>query len=418
MRVVAVGLNHKTAPLAVRERATISKGNMDEALEELRLRVGKGVILSTCNRSEIYTIVPSVAQGMERLKTFFTSYHKLARRDLEPYLYTYSQRKAVSHLFRVTAGLDSLILGEAQILGQVRDAYSAASQRELTGGVLARLFHNALRVGKRARRETDIGRNALSVSRAAVELAKRDLGSLGDKKAMVIGLGDAGKMAARAMADAGVADIAVASRTYERTADMAGEMGWRPVHLNGLGEMLQGVDIAIFATGSPGYVLTPETLTSVAGGNGHSLFLVDIAVPRDIDPRVKTCPGVHLYDLDDLETVAETNRRQREQEAKKVEVIVEEEADKFMEWLRGLEVVPTVAAIREQAEGFRVRELSRLMKRLPDLDEANQQTVDAFSKALVKRLMYQPIAFLKEVQNPAYTQAARDLYGLGDGDEE
>ncbi|MSQ22858.1 MAG: glutamyl-tRNA reductase [Dehalococcoidia bacterium] len=413
MKIVAIGLNHQTANLALREQLTVGPEEMNEALETLRLRVGNGVILSTCNRSEVYALMPTVAKGTESLKGFITAYHRVARRDIEPHLYAYSQRKAVRHLFRVASGLDSLIIGESQILGQVRDAYGAASRSGLTGGTLARLFHHALRVGKRARRETNIGRNALSVSRAAVEMARRALGDLRDKRVLVVGLGDAGKLAAQALADAGVADITVTNRTYQRAVDMADQLGGRAVPFGDLAEMLEGADIVVSATGSPGYTITPEMVARARISAERPLFLMDIAVPRDIDPAVRAFPGVHLYDIDDLEIVAETNRRLREQEAEKVKRIVEEEVGQYMEWLSSLEVIPTVAAIREQAENLRATELAKIMKRLPDLDEEAQRRLTAFSKALVKKLMHQPITSLKEKRSPAYTKTARELFDLG-----
>jgi len=319
----------------------------------------------------------------------------------------------VKDLFRVAAGLDSMVVGESEILGQVRDAYGAASSAGLARGTLARLFHHALRVGKRARRETGIGRNALSVSRAAVELARHALGDLRDKRVLVVGLGDAGRLAAQALSDAGATDITVTNRTYQRAADMASQLGGRAVPFNGLGDMMEEADIVVSATGSPGYLITPEMVAQARVGNDRPLFLIDIAVPRDIDPAVKAFSGVHLYDIDDLETVAEANRRQRGQEAQKVEAIVEQEVGQFMGWLSSLEVVPTVAALRESADNLRVRELARVMKRLPDLDEEEQRRLTAFSKALVKKLMHQPIASLKEKRNATYTQAARELFDLG-----
>ncbi len=413
MKILAIGVNHQTANLALREQLAVGPEEMNEALETMRLRVGNGVILSTCNRSEVYGLMPTVAKGAESLKGFLTAYHRVARRDIEPHLYVYSQRKAVRHLFRVASGLDSLILGEAQILGQVRDAYGAASRAGLAGGTLARLFHHALRVGKRARRETNIGRNALSVSRAAVELARRALGDLSNKRVLVVGLGDAGRLTAQALSDAGVADITVTNRTYQRAVDMANQLGGRVVPMDDLDEMMEETDIVVSATGSPGYVITPEMVARARVSNDRPLFLIDIAVPRDIDPAVKAIPEVHLYDIDDLEIVAEANRRLREQEAQKVEGIVEEEVAQFMEWLSSLEVIPTVAAIRERADTIRAQELTRVLKRLPDLDLEEQRKLAAFSKALVKKLMHQPIASLKETRNPAHTQATRELFDLG-----
>ena len=412
MKIMAIGLNHQTAPLELREQVTIGQGEMSNALNTLRDSLGKGVILSTCNRSEVYSLVASQRRGVETLKEFFTACHNVTRREIEPYLYVYHQNEAVRHLFRVASGLDSLIVGEAQILGQVRDAYAIANQHGMAGGALSRLLHQALRVGKRARRETDIGRNAISVSRAAVEMARKILGDLKDKSVLVVGLGDAGKMAARALANAGVTKITVTNRTYKMAEEIATELGGVAIPIDVLEKSLSETDIIVSATGSPGYVITPELLTRARGGDVHPLLLVDIALPRDIDPAVTRVPGVNLLDIDNLETVAAANRRHRSVEAQKVESIVTEEVGYFMSWLVSLEVVPTVAALREQAEDIRFRELDKVLKRLPRLTEDEQARLVAFSHATVNKLLHQPIVSLKENRDPAFIQMVRYLFGL------
>ncbi|MBI4200467.1 MAG: glutamyl-tRNA reductase [Chloroflexi bacterium] len=415
MRIVVVGLNHTTASLAVRERVAVAAGELGEALEALRARVGNGVVLSTCNRSEVYALVASLPRGVDALKGFFSAYHRAARRSLEPHWYVHIHRQAVHHLFRVAAGLDSLILGEAEVLGQVRDAYAAASERGLCGGTMARLFHQALRVGKRARRETAIGRHALSVSRAAVELGRQVLGDVRGKRVLVVGLGDAGVLAARALADAGAGEVAVTNRTFRRAEELARQLGGVAVPFDNLVEALAKADILVSATGSPGYVLDVQTVALARAASQRPLVLVDIAVPRDIDPRVSEVPGVHLYALDDLEALAETNRRQRQQEAERVEVIVGEEVDRFVGWLSSLESVPTVAALRERAESIRARELARLLRRLSLLPDGQRESVEAFSRAMVKKLLHEPIVALKGQRDPARLQVARELFDL-DGD--
>ncbi|MBI4202489.1 MAG: glutamyl-tRNA reductase, partial [Chloroflexi bacterium] len=368
--------------------------------------------LSTCNRSEVYTLAPSARAGLRDLKEHLAYYHRIPLEELEPHLYAFSQRGAVRHLFRVASGLDSLILGESQVLGQVRDAYAAATRAGMAGGVLSRLFHQAMRMGKRARRETAIGRSALSVSRAAVELARRHLGDLATKRILVIGVGDAGALAARALADTGARDITVANRTLARAEELAAELDGRAAPLENLPLLLEEADIAVSATGSPGYVLTPELVAQARVSTDRPLFLIDIASPRDVDPGVKTFAGVHLYDIDDLEAVAETNRRARQAEARKVEAIVSQEADAFMAWLRALDVVPTVAAMHQQAEALRARELARALKRLPQFSDTDAATLEAFSRALVKKLLHKPTAALKSQHDDALIQAARDLFGL------
>ncbi len=252
MTILAVGLNHRTASLQVRDRMAISSGELDGALSALRDRLGQGVILSTCNRSEVYFVAPAAENGAAALIEYLCAYHGIARQEITPYLYVHEQEAAVRHLFRVASGLDSMILGEAQILGQVRNAFEVASQQGLTEGTLVRLFHQALRAGKRARSETSIGRNALSVSRAGVELARQVLRELRGKRVLVIGLGDAGKLAARALADAGVEEISVANRTYQRALEAAAELGGIAVPLEELDRELEQADIVVTSTGSPG----------------------------------------------------------------------------------------------------------------------------------------------------------------------
>ncbi|MBI2170657.1 MAG: glutamyl-tRNA reductase [Chloroflexi bacterium] len=413
MRIIILGLSHHTAPVDLRDKVAVPSAQLPEALRALRSSLGKGVILSTCNRTEVYTITPSAAAGLQALSAHFAAYHGVPLEELEPHLYAYSQRQAVRHLFRVACGLDSLILGESQILGQVREAYAASSRAGMAGGALSRLFHQALRVGKRARRETAIGKNALSISRAAVELARRHLGDLSQKGVLVIGAGDAGALAARALADAGVTDITVANRTYARAAELAADLNGRAAPLDDLPLLLEQTDIAISATGSPGYVLTPKLVAQARVSSDRPLFLIDIASPKDVDPAVKTFTGVHLYDMDDLEAVAETNRRARQAEAKKVDAIVHQETDAFMAWLRSLGVVPTVAALHQQAEALRARELARALKRLPELASADQSTLEAFSRALVKKLLHTPTATLKAKGDPTLTETAQELFGLG-----
>lgn len=410
MRVVAVGLNHQTAPLALRDRVAVPASQLGGALDALRSFVERGVVLSTCNRFELYTIASSDLQGSEALRGFVTWYHHASREEVEPYLYTYSQEQAVRHLFGVSSGLNSLILGESQILGQVREAYGTASRAKMAGGALARLFHQALRVGKRARKETGISRNALSISRAAVELARRSLGDLASRRVLVIGVGDAGKLAARALVDAGATEVTVTNRTYAGAAELAAELGGRAHPFEELPGLLENADIAVTATGSPSYIVTPEVLGRARVASRGPLFLIDIAVPRDVDPAVNHSPDVHLFDIDDLETVAETNRRHREKEGRKVQAIVDEEVEGFMQWLHSLEVVPTVASLHRRAESIRQQEVSKALKYLPSLSEQDQATLEAFSKALTKKLLHRPITSLKNRRDPYYTQAAHDLF--------
>ncbi len=416
MTILVVGLNHKTAPLHVRDLVAVSSGGLEDALGELRGHVDSGVILSTCNRSELYALVPSLAAGTHALLGYMCDYHGVDRRELAPYVYVYQQEEAVRHLFRVACGLDSMILGETQILGQVRNAFGVASRGGQTQGALTRLFQQALRVGKRARGETGISRNPLSISRAAVELTRRVFPEITGRRVLVLGIGDAGKLATRALADAGTPEIVVANRTYDRAVEIAAQLGGTPLPSEEVGTALGCADIVICSTGSPGYLLTPEMITRARDGSHRSLVIVDIAVPRDVDPAVKGLPTVSLYDIDDLEAVSETNRRERAREARKVEAIVDGEVARFMDWLNSRETVPTVAALREHAEAIRSRELARLLRRLPTLSDDDMKPLEAFSRALVNKLLHGPFTSLKVKRDAAHTQAVRELFDLdGDG---
>ena len=414
MPILVVGVNHRTAPLQVRDRVAVSSGELEGALRALQHHVGNGVILSTCNRTEVYSLVAAVETGTDVVMGYISDYHGVARQEIAPYVYVYDQETAVRHLFRVASGLDSMILGEAQIQGQVRRALSAAGKHGLSNGTLTRLFDQAVRVGRRARKETAIGHNALSVSKAAVELARKALHHLTGKRVLVLGLGDAGKLAIRALVNAGAGDISVANRTYQRAVGSAAELGGLPTPFEELSYALAATDIIVTTTGSPDYILTADMIAGARANVPNPLFIIDIAVPRDVDPAAKGLPGVHLYDIDDLEAVSDTNRRERAREAGKVEAIIAEEVTRFMEWLASLEMVPTVAALQQRAEAIRTRELARLLKRLPGLSEEERKPLEAFSQALVNKLLHGPITSLKG--NGRSAQALRELFDL-DGKE-
>ena len=415
MEFLVVGLNHRTAPLEVREKLSITKARMPDALEAMSAYVDQGVILSTCNRSEVYTIGPEKHLG-ENVEGFFSDYFDIPPADIDSYLYTYHHEDSIHHLFRVSSSLDSMILGEGQILRQVRDAFEGASQAKMVQGSLSHLFHQAIRVGKKVRRETAISRNALSVSRACVELARLLLGDLRELKVMVIGAGDAGKLAARALRDAGVGEMVVTNRTYQRAAELARDLDGEAAPFEDMPRVLQDTDIAISSTGSPEYVLEGEAVSRAMSYRPHRpLFLIDIAVPRDIGPEVSRIDNVYLYNIDDLESISEANRLQREQEAQKAEVIVAHEVKQFLHWYDTLDVVPTVKALRQQAEEIRERELAKLLGRMDhQLTEKELWSLEAMSRAIVKKLLHEPTAYLKDRPSPDKVRLARELFSLTD----
>jgi glutamyl-tRNA reductase len=306
-----------------------------------------------------------------------------------------------------------MVLGESQILGQVRDAMSVATQAGSLNGVLSRLLHSAIRVGKRARSQTDIGRYSVSVSSAAVALARQTAGTLDERTVLVISAGSTGELAARSLADSGVARILVANRTARRATTLAGEIGGQAVPFSRLAWALAESDIVISGTGSVEFILGPELISSVvANRDGRELVLIDIAVPRDVDPAVGQLPGVRLFDIDDIQAVSRAGMRGRRRQILRVEAHVEDEVDDFMEWWRSLDALPVIAALRERAEDGRRRELERTLRALPDLDDEQKARIKAMSRAIVKKMLDRPIARLKNgASTGTYVDAMRDLFG-------
>ncbi len=413
MEFLVVGLNHRTAPLEIRERLAVPKAQLPEALDALSTRVSQGVILSTCNRSEVYTA--GVEDGLKgRVDEFLVDHFGVSMEDLGPYLYSYQHKECVRHLFRVSSSLDSMIMGEGQILRQVRDAFEAAAQANTVQAPLSRVFHRALRMGKRVRRDTAIGKNAVSVSRACVELARRVLGDLSQRRVMVMGTGDAGKLATRALQDSGVKSVVVTNRTFQRAADLVGELDAQAAPFEDMPRLLEEVDIVIGCTGSPGYVLSAGMVeNAIARRPDKPLFLIDIAVPRDIDPDAAEIPNVYLHDIDDLQAISNTNRLERERQASYAEEIVAQETIQFLEWYEDLDKMPTISALRRRAEEIREQELARLLKMLDgSMTPGDVGHLDMMSRALVKKLLHAPTAYLKEHSGSDDLRLVRDLFDL------
>ena len=410
--VTCVGLNHRTAPVEEREKVAFSAEELPAALSRLRERIGGAVILSTCNRTELYTTTGGDHVEMERLVDALAD---CKGTQLQPRLtYFLTHEEAVRHLFRVAAGVDSMVLGESQILGQVRDAMSAATQAGSLNGVLSRLMHSAIRVGKRARSQTHIGRYSVSVSSVAVELARKTAGTLEGKTVLVISAGSTGKLAAHSLADSGAERVLVTNRTPARAAALARSIGGQTVPFSHLPRALAESDIVISGTGAGGFVLGPELVApAVASRNGSPLLLLDVAVPRDIDPAVRELPGVHLFDIDDIEAVSRASLRGRRREVLRVEAHVEDEVEDFLAWWRSLDVVPAIAALRERAEEIRHGELERALRRMPDLDDEERERIEAMTRAIVKKMLDRPIARLKNGADTVYMGALEDLFQVG-----
>ncbi len=417
MKLAVVGVNHRTAPLEVLEQLAVVGNDLEGANKRLAARTGQAVVLHTCNRTEFYTIAEATENAEEAIAEFLEEKYRISYESLAPYIYTYFHTDAVNHLFRVTCSLDSMILGESEVLGQVREAFGAAVAAKTASTPITRVFHQALRVGKRARSETAIGQNALSISYAFVELAKRTLGDIKDAKALVVGAGEAGKLASVALRNVGVEHLTVMNRTHARAVELAEELNEAYVlPMDELQVALDNSDIVIACTGSPEYMITEDAISrAISARAGRPLLLLDVAIPRDVDPAIKDMESVHLADISDLDAIADVNRQRREQEAERVAIIIDDEVHKFQTWWDALRIVPTLADLRHQSESLRERELSRTLKRLQHLSADDQEVIAALSKSLVNKLLHNPVTRLKGEGKPADIQSLRWLFRL-DGD--
>ena len=415
MHIVLTGLNHRTAPLDLRERISFSRDQLPEALPILAERVGHGVILSTCNRTEVYTLADEPADAATEVRRFLSEYHDLDTELLASALYDSADIDAVRHLFRVASGLDSMIVGESEILGQVRGALTAASQHHSLLTPVSRLFHRAMRTGRRVRTETRLGQNPLSISYAAVDLVERVLGSLRGLKVMLVGAGEAGKLVAKALRTTGASELMIANRTAHRGDELARSLGGRAIPFAEVEPALGAADIVIVATEAPEYVLTRAGIEAAARDrDGRALFLFDLAVPRNIDPEAGQVQNVSLFNIDDLSSIAEENLEARKQATDDAERIVEEEAARFLSWWESLEAVPLINALRRQAERVRKGELDRALQSLPDISPEDAQVLDAMTRSIVNRLLHNPTISLKQQGGNGILKAARDLFRLWD----
>ena len=409
-----VGLNHRTAPVEVREALSWSDGQLPALLEEMEGRGLPGVPLSTCNRSEFYFLGSSIGDSGSRMRDLIARRFGVEGESLERHLYEHRGYEAIQHLFRVASGLDSMIVGEDQVIGQVRRAYRSASRCGAIPGLLARLFQQSSRVGRRVRRESGIGRHSLSVSRACVELARSVVGDLASSCVLVVGAGEAGATAAEALSIAGARRVSVVNRTRSRAEEVAGRLSAEAVPFDNLPEALAGADIVIGCTGSPGYVLHAGLIgEAMAARPDRPLFLIDIAVPRDIDPGAQAVSNVSLRDIDDLESVLRTSREERAQEVAEAEALAAEEAWQFETWLRSLDSLPPVIDLRRRAEDVRRAELERTLRRLNGkLTTEERESLDAMTRAIVNKLLHSPTVYMKEQAPEGSRQTADEVFGL------
>jgi glutamyl-tRNA reductase len=428
-QIVVVGLNHKVAPLEVRETLAFNKRSLEEALTRYRSGNGsrpygaEGVILSTCNRLEVYTVASSRDEGYEAVCRLLEDCHGGPRGAFEPYLYTYADEEAVEHIFSVAAGLDSMILGEHEVLGQVTDAMETALSLDAAGKVLAALFRHAIEAGKRARTETNISQGVTSIGHVAVDLAEDVFGDLSACRVLVIGAGEMAKLTVEALVRAGAEKLSILNRTRSRAERLAMQLDARALGWEQMDEALSWADIVITSTAAPHAIIHSEDICqAMMARRDRPLFLIDIAVPRDAEPEVGDLGGVYLYDIDDLQAVVEENKNRRCQEVPRVEAIIKQMQEEFLSWHRSLDVVPVIVDLRKEIHNLRQAEVERTLRRVKGLSKREQQVIQAMTKRLVNKILHHPTVCLKEhagcEDGCRYAEVARDLFGLGGNGQE
>ena len=418
MHLVVIGLNHKTAPVALREKLSVSEGQLPDALKDLASREGisECLILSTCNRTEVYAYTATKADDAV-ITNWMGEFFAVAVIEFEPLIYSWSGHKAVEHVFRVAAGIDSMVLGEAQILGQVKTAYAAAIQAGTTGTLLGGLFQQAISVGKRARTETEIGRGAFSVGSVAVGLAKSIFDELKERVVLIVGAGEMGELTATHLLASGATTLLVANRTYERAVGLAERFGGRAVNFEDMQSAMQSADIVITSTGADEPIISRKIVSAVMHARrGRPLFFIDIAVPRDVEPGVGTLDGVFVYDIDDLQAAVESHVAQRRGEVMKVEEIIGAEVADFIVRFRALDAVPVITALRYKFEGIRLQELKRLNERLSRLTPEELELIDTTTRSIINRICHTPMLQIKDYaareDSSTRLDAIRELFGI------
>jgi len=421
MDIIVLGLSHKTAPLELREKLHIPESDLPEVLERCGGcgEILERMMLSTCNRVEAYAVVDEVEVARHFLVEFLAERHKLEAAAFEPCLYLLKAEQAVRHIFRVASSLDAMVVGEPQILGQVKSAYGIALEHEATGVILNNLMETAFRVAKRVRTETGIATSAVSVSTAAIELAKKIFGDLKGRAVMLIGAGKMSELSAKHLLADGVGSVIVANRNFDRAVEMAERFGGRAVRYEEAKAEMVKADIIISSTGAPHQILSKADLEEIIlQRRNRPIFLIDIAVPRDIDPKANEIDNVYLYDLDDLQGVVQTNLREREREAERAEALIDREVRQFVGWLATLKVVPTIVAMRKKVESIREEELRRVFAKLPELTPEEQEAISTLASSIVNKILHDPMTELKRQSalkdGHLYVSVLRRLFAIRD----
>jgi glutamyl-tRNA reductase len=417
--LLALGISYKTAPVELRERFALPEGRAAGVLRELVStdHVHEAVALSTCNRTELYLVVSDDVEAETTALGILARESDIRPTELVSHLYALRNMEAARHLFRVTAGLDAMIVGEAEIQGQVKRAYELALVENTTSAFMNRLFRDALASGKRVRTETNVGSGSFSLPSIAVQLAQETLGDLSGRRVVVIGAGETGELTARALTERGVRSVFVANRHYDRAIGLAQRFGGQAIRFDLLPSELEKADIVLSSTASPHQIVGRDELAAVMESRGgRPLLLIDIAVPRDIDPAVADIEGVFLKDIDDLQSLVERRLSGRQAEARRAEALLDHDLDRFRRWLGTLDVVPTIAALHEQGEAIVKQVLAENDQRWKSLGEADRERLELVAATIVKRLLHEPTLRLKargdDRRTYAYVQALRELFGL------
>ena len=400
MNIVLVGLSHKTAPLEMRERLAFGESLLSDALSRLvdQEIVDEGLIVSTCNRVELIASTPVGAdRGLDCLTDFLTEFHQLPPNTLNGHLYKHADTNAIKHLFRVASSLDSLVVGESQILGQVKEAYQQAIDAGTIGRTLSQLMHRALSVAKRIRTETGVAQNPVSVSSVAVELARKIFGDLSDKTVLLVGAGEMGELAARSLIEAGTSRLIVTNRTAERAEEIAGKYSGGAVNFEAFYDVLPSADIVLCSTGAPDYVIrTAETKRALRSRKKGPVLFIDISVPRNIDPGLAALENAFLFDVDDLDSIVKTNIREREHEARQAESIIDAEVEQFVEQMRSFDIGPAVIEVKELLAQIVISEFKRNRKRLGELSQEQETAIEeVLIPALVNKLSHPMIVHIR-----------------------
>lgn len=412
MRINLVGIDHQTAPVAIREKVAISTKKLDDALPMLRDYISRGIILSTCNRTEVYTIDSDARHAEKASLDFLKAHVNIPNVDLRQHVYLLEDKTAVEHLFRVACGLESMIVGEFEVLGQVGHAMEVAERAGMVNLPLRHIFQSAIRTGRRVREETGISRNALSVSSVAVDLAAGVVGELKGCKMLVIGAGEAGRLVAKAARDRGVSHIVVVGRTQERASALASQLGGTPISPSNLEEELLTTNIVVTCAGAPHWVLSVGQVERAMEKRVLPLVIIDIAVPRNVEPAVGKVRNVFLYNIDDLTGLSNVNRKQREDEIQKASQIIDDELDKFALWWQEFRVRPLIRALTSKAEEIRSAQLSRTLKKLPPLSSDQYESLEAMTRAIVSKILKDPVHYLKVNGSKNYAEMVKEIFRL------